>query len=211
VIKISLKGLAQFMTASSAQQRKILRDFKYPDPEGSAKAMYYREARDFIAAYHSKGHPRTWLADQADVLSSLAAASSGRTVTRLRHNARALREYESGWAHMKLEVLNDVTMALLYGTVRVTVVPDLHVRQGGRSKIMKLEFGVEEPDRKTVAVMTQGMFEAASASSMALAARDVLYIDIPRGKIHQGARVGSRLATEIVAACKNIEAIWPTL
>ena len=44
MIKISLKGFAKYMVANSAQQRKILTDYKYPQPEGQAMATYYREA-----------------------------------------------------------------------------------------------------------------------------------------------------------------------
>ncbi len=36
MIKLSAKGLAKFMTLSAAGQRKVLRDYKYPDEEGAA-------------------------------------------------------------------------------------------------------------------------------------------------------------------------------
>lgn len=45
VIKISLLGLANYMAASPVSQRKILRDFKYPKPEGEVKRTYYAPAR----------------------------------------------------------------------------------------------------------------------------------------------------------------------
>lgn len=41
MIKITAKGLAKFMIANAAQQRKILKDFKNPDPDGFAQKLYY--------------------------------------------------------------------------------------------------------------------------------------------------------------------------
>ena len=60
-LKLSAKGLAKFMTSSAAGQRKVLRDYKYPDEEGTAQAAYYREACDIVAQYHRDGHDKLWL------------------------------------------------------------------------------------------------------------------------------------------------------
>lgn len=139
LIKVSLKGLAKFMTASPASQRKIVRDFKYPDPEGVAQAAYYRDARDRIAAYHQNNHPADWLSSRADALTTRAASSTGRSATRLRNNARALRQYEAGWGDNRLEVLADLKLELTYGGVRISVVPDLHVMERGIKKIIKFK------------------------------------------------------------------------
>jgi hypothetical protein len=59
---ISMKGLADYMTASAVRQRKILREYKYPaDAEAQAKILYYKEARETIAKFHlrtSRARPR---------------------------------------------------------------------------------------------------------------------------------------------------------
>jgi len=73
MIKIGVKGLAKFMTASAAGQRKVLRDYKFPNEEGTAQAAYYREARDFVAEYHRRGHPAEWIRDKATVLQTTAS------------------------------------------------------------------------------------------------------------------------------------------
>ena len=62
MVSITLKGLAKFMVATPAQQRKILRDYKYPKEEGQAMAQYYKEARDVIYSFHKNKHPKEWLA-----------------------------------------------------------------------------------------------------------------------------------------------------
>jgi hypothetical protein len=135
LIKISVKGLAKFITATEQGKRKVLRDFKYPDPEGAAQAMYYREARDLIEAHHRNGYPSPWLQDRATTLTQLAQTMSGQSVVRLRHNARALREYAALWGNKTFEVLDELRLSLRYGNVRISVVPDLHVRErdGGKA------------------------------------------------------------------------------
>lgn len=208
MIKISLKGLAKFMTGSAASQRKVLRDFKYPDPEGRAQATYYREARDFIFAYHKNGHPRQWLEEMGRNLGSMAALSSGQTQSRYRHNARALHNYAEHFGNRVFEVLPSVSLNLSYDGVIVTVFPDLHVREKGAEKIIKLEFGKDAPDDRVVRIISQAMFEAQAEQGLGLSSSAVLVFDVPRGQVRHGARIGSRMRSDIEAACTNIAAIW---
>ena len=54
-MRMSARGLVRFMTSSPAAQRKVLRDYKYPEPEGVAQASYYRDVMDVIERYHGNG------------------------------------------------------------------------------------------------------------------------------------------------------------
>lgn len=208
MIKIGVKGLAKFMTGTAAQQRKILRDYKFPDDEGTAQAAYYREARDLVAEYHRHGHPTEWLRSKAAVLQSTAAALGGRVATRLRHNVRGLTDYATHFTAKEYDVLPERKLSLTYGPVRISVLPDLHVREKGRERLLKLEFSKGEPDPDVVKIISQIMFEAALDARLPVKSTDVLYLDIARGARHKGARVGARMRTEIDAACANIAAMW---
>lgn len=208
MIKISLKGLAKFMTSNSAQQRKILKDYKYPDPEGKAQAIYYREAREFIVAYHLNQHPSNWLLEQSSILDSWASQSLGQTKTRLRYNANSLREYASHFGDKNFEILPDLYLYLSYAGITITIYPDLHVIERGKEKIIKLEFTKNKPHEKQIKIIGQVMFEAQSREGMGLTSASVLCYDVPRGTIHKGARVGSQIRREIEAACKNIADLW---
>jgi hypothetical protein len=70
----------------------MLRDFKYPDPKGSAQAIYYREARDSIGSYLDKGIPAEWLVRKGNLLTSLAQQGSSSTAARLHNNARTIAD-----------------------------------------------------------------------------------------------------------------------
>ena len=58
-IQISVNGLAKFMKASSAAQRTLLRNQKFPyTAEGKKRPqiVYYSEARTAIRKYHENGN-----------------------------------------------------------------------------------------------------------------------------------------------------------
>lgn len=208
MIRITLKGLAKFMTASPANQRKILRDFKYPQEEGYAQALYYREARDLIYARHEHDRPASWLMQQAGQLRSLAAATGGSSGTRLAHNARAVEQYVQHFAGRKFKLLEDIDVSMTVAGVRVNINPDLHVREGGKERIIKLEFAAKEPEDRVIRIICQAMFEGALRSGYLLPTSCVLYLDVPRGRSHKGARAGARMRAEVEAACQNISSLW---
>ncbi len=109
-ISISVRGLAKYMTASAAGQRKILRDFKYPNPEGTAQAAYYRDARNIISRYHENRHPSLWLVQKGASLVAESKRASGSRATRLGHNGRAVTEYASQFGRKSFSMLDELTM-----------------------------------------------------------------------------------------------------
>ncbi len=207
--KLSVKGLAEYMTADASRQRSILRSYKYPEEDDArAKIIYYRDARDRISAYHRSGQEPNWLLRGADELRGLANLNRGNTKTRLTHNARALTAYEHYFSQREFEVLADLKLQLQYGDVTITVNPDLHVKEANREKIVKLDFGVEIPDQRLINILSQTMFEATQTNGLSIAGSGILYLDVPRGAEYRAARIGARLRKDIEATCENISAIW---
>lgn len=209
MIKMSIKGLADYMTAEASRQRTILRQYKYPvEDDARAKIIYYREARDRIAAHHRGGQGVAALRARAAELQELANLSGGQTKARLNHNVRAIRAYIEHFAERDFEILNDLNLNLRYGDVSVNVHPDLHVREGNKEKIIKLEFGIEPPTPRVVKIISQMMFESAQLANLPVTSSGTLYLDVPRGVEHRGARLGARMRNDIEATCENISAIW---
>ncbi len=210
--KLSLSGLADFMTKSASGQRKLLRNYKYPDTDdASAKILYYKEARDRILAYHSAGNDMELLTDAIKDLEKLAALSMGQRKTRLGYNVRALRDYARHFSKKSFEILKEASLGLNFDDVIVTVYPDLHVEEKGVEKFIKLGFSKDEPEQKFISIISQGLFEAARQEGHELSSSSILFLDVPRGKIHKGARMGARMTGNIEAACQNISAIWDKL
>ncbi|HWN80833.1 MAG TPA: hypothetical protein VNM87_01940 [Candidatus Udaeobacter sp.] len=210
MIKLSAKVLAEFMTSDPSRQRKTLRDAKYPESdEASVRVIYYREARETIVAFHRSKSPGLLLR-QADNLEGLGRLNGGRSGTRLRHNARALRAYEANFSQQSIELLENLRLNLVINGVRISVVPDLHYRFRSRVYLAKLEFSAEPPDEATLRIISQLMFEA-SRTRPDLSNASILVLDVARGQEMRGARAGSRIVGNIEAACANIMAIWPTI
>ena len=212
MIKLSLKSLADYITANHARQRKILRDCKYPDTdEASAKIWYYREARDAVTGFHRGGHEQQWLLDRADNLRVLTQSTTGPVKKRLQHNARAIQQYATNCSDRVCTVEHELRLHIDFGHVRITARPDLHITERSKTRVIKLEFGVDAPAPDEIKIISQGLYEAAKGVLPAITNRSVIYLDVPRSLEHFGARAGSRTLREMEAACQNIEAVWPTL
>ena len=213
MISITVKGLAKFMTASLAQQRKVVRDFKYPKlDESAAQQKYYKEARVIITAYHKAGRLPEWLLQKAAQLQAMAQEQrSSRSRTRLNHNARAVRAYHQHFRRKQFEILQGESLYFDSGNVRVKVTPDLRVIESGVQKIIKLEFSSDEPSDHLVKIVSQVMYESANRNGTPFPSSSILYYDVPRGAAHKGARARTRMLGNIEAACATIENIWEAI
>ena len=211
MIKISLKGLAKFMVGTSTQQRKILRDFKYPDPEGTAQAVYYREARDIIEAFHGTGNDLAWLNEQAALLKNYASMASERSASRLTNNARALKMYGQHFGKRNFEILPPFKSRLEIEGVIISIYPDLHVYEGISERIIKLEFGKDLLGPLIPKIICQAMNEATKLKGNTLKGNCINCFEVVTGTMYNSSPSTSRLMRNIEDACRNICAIWSTL
>jgi hypothetical protein len=208
MIKLTVKGLAKFMTRGPAAQRKILRDFKFPQPEGFVQTIYYAEARQAIRDYHAGENDPTTLIGAVDSLRAEADRSDGQTRNRLEHNIRALESYLEHFADKRFKILPTPRLGYSHRSVTVAATPDLFVEESGRRKLIKLELGADAPDRAMVKIILQVTYEAARRAGLGIRPQDVIYLDASRAVQHKGARARARLQRDIEAACENIEAMW---
>ena len=215
VAKISMKGLAQFVLANPARQRKILRDFKYPD-KGDAKAQipYYSRARQAIGTFYRSGHAPNWLLVRANnIRFSPAASKSPQSKTICEYNARALESYHKYFVNKTFQCEEALRTQTSIAKVQVNVNPELHVFEKSRRRVIHVEFAVDIPNRQEfLKIASQIMFEVVSKRfpGLGLSSTDVMSYDVKDGSIYKAkVRVGIR--NQIVAACQNIATIWPTI
>lgn len=212
MIKLSAKGLAKYITASPASQRKILQDFKYPkEDEPFAMRLYYQDAVDAIRAFHKGGQSRGWLLERADDLSRLAALNGGNSGIRLRNNSKAVRQYEVGFGSRRFAVMNELRLYLFIDKVRISVAPELYVIEGKKEKIIRLDFTKSAVNPEVVKIVSQCMFEAARGRIAELTSSSVLYFDVRNGTEYRGARMQSRTLRDVEAACKTISTLWDSI
>ena len=131
----------------------------------------------------------------------------GQSAIRLRNNARGLRQYADNFSRRRFDVLPDLRMELVHGDVRITVVPDLHVSERGKEKILKLDFASRTPDAQVIRIVSQCMFEASKKYSWQ---NYIIVCSISGGcdgTEHRGARIGARLLGDVRAACDKYKRI----
>jgi hypothetical protein len=211
MIKISVKGLAKFMTSGSVGQRNVLRNFKFPDPEGGVQAVYYSEARLTIKEFHESGNNPSSIVSEVKKLTEKAYQANPKSRIRIEHNIRALRQYLKIFGGLPFKVVPSPKLALVQGDVSIGATPDFCAKHKGTKKLVKLDLGTKPADPKVVKIILQVIYEAAKGGIPNLEPRDVLYLDVPGEKIHKTAKTKSRLTKEIQAACQNIEALWPSI
>lgn len=210
-IRISVKGLAKFMTSTPARQRKILRDYKFPKPEGVAQAKYYAPARSAIHEYHAQQNDRAVLKKAVDDLNKRSAMTPNKLISgKLDNNVRAIECYMKYFSQNHFDVLPIPPLQLVRGNVLVTATPDLFVTEKGRYQLIKLELGAKVPRPEVIRIITQVIFEATDGL-IQVAPKDVLFLDVIRGTLSRGARIRTRLKADIDAACRNIEDMWPNI
>jgi hypothetical protein len=212
MIRLSVKTLAKYMTASPAVQRTILRNAKFPaEDEAYAMRLYYREAVDRIEAFHRNNHDTAWMLAKAEDLAQLAALQGGPSRTRLRHNSRAVRQYSQNFGARQFVPQAAYRLRLDVGSVRISSAPDLSVIEAGKQKAIKLHFSSTAPDPDVVKIVSQCMFAAAQGQLANVTGSSVLYLDVARGDEYRGARAGARTMREIEAACETISVLWEAI
>ena len=212
MIKLTLKGLAKYVASGPAAQRKILQDFKYPAAdEPFAMRVYYRDAIDCLREYIRSKHPSEWLRERAIEIASAREGQSATSARRLRQNAQAVLLCEKHFRRGDLELLDAPRLRLNHHGVSISVVPDLCVKAGAKTRLLKIQFGGPELPERSVSVITQCLLDAAASQGLDLPPSSALYVDLPRGVVHTAPRVGKRALQDIRAACETIAQIWESI
>jgi hypothetical protein len=192
-------------------QRKILRDFKFPDPEGHAQALYYADARLVIQKFHRNGYPRTWLLDQSSRIRTKEATDRSATRQRLDHNARAIAAYSDHATEGRLQFITIPPLHFNQGRVSISVSPDLHYKPEDRTALVLLNYSVDPLTLKQRQVMAQLLFQAAASLGVDARPGDVRLRDCTSGQEVAASATRAKVLREIEATCDNIEAIWDSL
>lgn len=213
-IQISVNGLAKFMKASSAAQRTLLRNQKFPyTAEGKKRPqiVYYSEARTAIRKYHENGNDVSVLVSAIEDLVKKEIEHPEKDASRIQDNVRAVKTYMAHFAHSKFTILETPKPKYQHGEVIVSATPDLYVDDGGRKKLIKLDFNAVKPDNEVVQIILKVMHEAAALGALAVQPKDIIYLDVSRQTQYTGSALNKRLKRDIDAACETIADIWPRI
>jgi hypothetical protein len=213
-IHISVKGLANFMKSSSAVQRTLLKNHKFPfDSQGKKRPQIvrYSEARAAIHRYHQSGNEIGVLISAIERLVKKSMEGLAKDVTRLDDNVRAIKTYMAHFSTNKFEVLPNPKPKYTHGQVIVSATPDLYVKEGSKKRLIRLDFNAKKPDEEVVDIILKVMHQAAEEAHLGISPTDVVYLDVSRQTQYLGKKLNSRLKKEIDAACDTIADIWPAI
>lgn len=214
-IELTAKGLAKYIVADPAAQRKVLRDYKWPDPEGQAQAQYYREALATIRRVHASPLlSKTELTAAANALLARASTAGGPSATRLRNNARALAEYEAMCNPQMLMSRRSSTPRLTIEGVIIRVVPDLRLHRDKGDVFQKFDFSAGPSDGKTKrinAIVAQLLFAGLHRDDASIRPTQIEVVHVATGTVVKAAPKRARITADVEAACAAINLLWPTI
>ena len=213
-IRITVKDIAKFVSASPIRQVKILQDHKYRDKgEGKARSLYYSDATKAIVGYHVHRLQPGVLAATADALAEKAKGTENRRrIQRLADNERGLRNYRRFFSVHPSQVLRRPRLKLQIHGVTVKAGPDLVIREAGDLVLVKLEFGKRMPTATVLTLLLEGLAAAASAHIPALEPFRVEVWHVETGERVTRPLVQSPTTPALLErACRTIAELWPAI
>jgi hypothetical protein len=218
---ISVNKLAEFMTASPARQRQILKDRKYPT---EYKGMYYKEAAESIAqVIASNLEDVAALGNQKLVLEQIVTDKIG-TQRRIQSNIDALEGFETMLDKIELygcaaELGAHAPQKLKFYGVEVSVRPEVILKRDGKSSqligAMKLHFPRQFPLNDVAAGFVSAVLQEWCRNCMAdhgLPQGDFCaVVDVGSRSFFPGVKATAMRLKQVEAACQNIAALWPSI
>jgi hypothetical protein len=213
-MRISVKLLADFMTASPARQRTIVRDAKYPQLKNGKKRpqiVRYSEARAAIRDYHEANNDVSVLLAAIQRLNTKRAAKAGENMSRIDDNVRALTTYMKYYANTPFTILTTPKLIYRFEQVDVSAAPDLYVEETGEKKLIKIDFNQKKPQEDAVDIIMKVMAEAAAKIELGVKPKDVVYLDVTRQIQYTGKKLNKALKKNIDAALATVQDMWANI
>jgi len=213
-MKISVKVLADFMLATDARRRSIIRDSKFPrlkDGKPKPQIVRYSEARSAIRDYHESGNDIRVLITQIEKLTRKKAEHPEKDAARIDDNIRAIKAYMAQFSKNEFSVLTTPKPIYALGQMEVSATPDLYVEENGVRKLIKLDFNQQTPKDGAVEIVLKVMYEAGFNHQLGVKPKDVVYLDVLRQTHHTGAKLNKRLKKDVDAALTTIQEMWENI
>jgi hypothetical protein len=213
-MRISVKVLADFMLASDARRRSIIRDSKFPklkDGKPKPQIVRYSEARAAIRGYHASGNDVNVLLTEIEKLIRKKTEHPEKEPSRIDDNIRAIKAYLAHFAKNAFAVLTTPKPIYVSGGIEVSATPDLFVEESGAKRLIKLDFNQQKPKERAVEIILKVMHEAASLQELGIKPKDVVYLDVSRRTQHTGAKLNKSLKKDIDAALATIQDMWANI
>jgi len=220
--RISVNKLGEYIVSRGRRQREILRDQKFTT---TFKGMYHREAAEAISTCIASNLENVAVLERTiRRLEQMHPEKIG-TQRRIASNIDALEAF--------LVMLDDIDLMgatpelgahrpdrLVLQNVEVSVRPEIVLRGMGRSKTpliggIKLHFPRSHPHNDDSAGYVSAVIQEYCKSILA-GNEDVFgpycfVIDVASQTVFPGVRATTNRMKDVVAECRNIKGLWPTI
>jgi hypothetical protein len=208
VVKISMRGLAEVVSAKPSRKQSKLKQFQFPESEESkGRSNYYVKALSAI-----KGHHR----GQSDLVDSVlqglmiesASETDPRRKAKLLNNHRAITDYLKSFGSRPLVIKPGRTLQYVYKDLIVGAHPDLVAEENGSLVLVKLNLGKDDFAGGVCSTLLHVLYEAAKLQGLPIDPTGVECIQTTSGSRIAGPKSGFPDKKILNLACQEVLNLW---
>jgi hypothetical protein len=209
---LTLNGVIKIMAAKSAADReKIIRDYKFPEPEGKAQGTYYQPARDLIRRYHDAANDPGVVQSGLRSLEAARDGASTAKLAKLDHNIRAIRAYNGQFSNRRFEPLIHRPVTVVVEGVSLSLRPDMLAKEKRSIRALRYAFGKDGADVAEVRVSLNLLHFYARAAGIPVSNPDCQLLIVADGTCKQCTGMMSAFEARLRAAMREVNALWPLI
>jgi hypothetical protein len=211
-IKLAATGVAEFVSATPARRRSILRPYKNTKSgEAAGRGNYYQKALNAIRRFHKNDNDAGIINDTIAALKQTGETTKDkREATKCRHNIRVLEAYLKYFRKRKFKVVPGKKLFCTAGSLTVTCSPELNVEDSGERLIIKLYFSDKKPLPMQIQVLLHLFREGALNVGLEIKAKNIVCFDMD-GNISECPANRTAMNKIIEGVAGDIEQVWDGL
>lgn len=212
-IKVAATGVAEFVSATPARRRSILRPYKNKKSgEAVGRGNYYQKALNAIRKFHKNNNDAGIINDSIAAL-ALRAKEAGidkREVTKCKHNIRVLEAYLKHFRQKPFKVVPGKKLIYTIGSLTITCSPELSVECNGERLLIKLYFSQKKPLPLQIPVLLHLFREAAATVGLEVKPQNILCLDMD-GNVSECPRNRAAMNQMLATLAGDVEGVWKAL
>ena len=207
--KISMRGLAEVVSAKPSSKQSRLKRFKFPDSEESVgRSNYYVKALSAIRRHH-KGDASFVDSLLSELLAQAAVEKDALKRAKLINNYQAITNYLKNFGARKLVIKPGTHLYYLHKDLLVSAHPDLVAEEDGRLILIKLHLGREQLPGGVSGIMLHVLYEAAIERGLPIESTSVECLQSSSGLRTTGPKGGFPGKAVLNNACQELSSLWP--
>lgn len=208
-IRIAATGVAEFVSSTPAQRRRILRPYKKRQSgEARGRGHYYRAALNSIRAFLRNGKDQGIIADAIQALELRKKGSLKRgELAEIKHNVRVLQAFLRHYHDRDFSLVTGQHMECAIGKVQVTCTPDLWAQEKAKLVLVKFFFPDKKPKTLQIPILLHLLREGAHNAGL-----DAVVICLDMDGVQHNCPADRQKMKNIVAPLEQeLEATWSSI